>query len=121
MNSEENLIHEDDVLDEIELDIDDEDVIYQINSFGVDFLVDGLVSRMEKGDIYVPDFQRSFVWTHPQASRFIESILLGLPIPGIFSLSRGAISEASHYRWSPAIDDIEGLSEEPPSQQREDI
>src|SRR5262245_42176011 len=26
----------------------------------------------------------SLVWTVPQASKFIESILLGLPIPGIF-------------------------------------
>ncbi len=64
--------------------IDDEDIVYQINSFGADFLVDGLVSRMDRGDIYRPDFQRQFVWTISQASRFIESILLGLPIPGIF-------------------------------------
>jgi Protein of unknown function DUF262 len=60
------------------------DIKYKITSFGADFLVDGIVSRFANGDIYVPDFQRSFVWTKPQASRFIESILLGLPIPGIF-------------------------------------
>ncbi len=64
--------------------IDDENIIYQITSFGADYLVDGLVSRIERGDIYRPDFQRQFVWSVPQASRFIESILLGLPIPGIF-------------------------------------
>ena len=61
-----------------------EDVVYSINSFGADFLVDGLIARLEQTDIYVPDFQRGFVWKVPQASRFIESILLGLPIPGIF-------------------------------------
>lgn len=64
--------------------IDDEDIVYQINSFGADFLVDGLVSRMDRQDIYRPDFQRQFVWSISQASRFVESILLGLPIPGIF-------------------------------------
>lgn len=64
--------------------LSDSNTIYQINSFGADFLVDGLVARMDRGDIYRPDFQRIFVWTLPQASRFIESILLGLPIPGIF-------------------------------------
>ena len=32
----------------------------------------------------MPDFQRRFVWTCSQASRFIESLLLGLPVPGIF-------------------------------------
>lgn len=67
-----------------EVEINDEDIVYQITSFGADFLVDGLVSRMERQDIYRPDFQRQFVWSTTQASRFIESILLGLPIPGIF-------------------------------------
>jgi uncharacterized protein with ParB-like and HNH nuclease domain len=61
-----------------------EDVVYSVNSFGADFLVDGLIRRLKDEDIYRPAFQRHFVWTVPQASRFIESILLGLPIPGIF-------------------------------------
>ena len=43
-----------------------------------------LISRLKSGDIFRPSFQRQFVWTIPQASKFIESILLGLPIPGIF-------------------------------------
>lgn len=62
----------------------DENVVYQINSFGADFTVDGLIARFERGDIYRPEFQRSFVWNIAQASRFIESILLGLPIPSVF-------------------------------------
>uniref|UniRef100_A0A7C4GHX4 DUF262 domain-containing protein n=1 Tax=candidate division WOR-3 bacterium TaxID=2052148 RepID=A0A7C4GHX4_UNCW3 len=66
---------------------DDESVLperYSITSYGADFLVDGLVRRIQKGDIYVPPWQRGFVWTLPQASRFIESLLWGLPVPGIF-------------------------------------
>jgi len=79
------MMRNDGIIDEAEHEsVSDVDIIYNINSFGADFLVDGLVSRMDKGDIYRPDFQRQFVWTLPQASRFIESILLGLPIPGIF-------------------------------------
>lgn len=65
-------------------EISDEDVIYQINTFGADYTVDGLVKRFERGDIFRPEFQRNFVWTLPQASKFIESILLGLPIPSVF-------------------------------------
>jgi len=57
---------------------------YEITSYGADFLIDGLVRRLRDGDIFIPAFQRGFVWTHPQASRFIESLLLGLPVPGIF-------------------------------------
>ena len=61
-----------------------DNVTYDITSYGVDFTVDSLVSRLERGAFFIPPFQRSFVWTKPQASRFIESLLLGLPVPGIF-------------------------------------
>ena len=64
--------------------IPDNDVIYQINTFGADFTVDGLVVRFKRGDIYRPAFQRNFVWSLAQASKFIESILLGLPVPSVF-------------------------------------
>lgn len=71
---------------------------YEITAFGADYDVDGLVKRLNRGDIIVPTydpefvdaaaevvgFQRRFVWTKPQADRFIESLLLGLPVPGIF-------------------------------------
>lgn len=63
------------------------EIRYQISSYGADYPVDGLVQRLRRGDIAVPRFQREFVWPHPQASRFIESLLLGLPVPAIF-LSR---------------------------------
>jgi hypothetical protein len=57
---------------------------YSITSYGADYPVDGLVRRIKDGDIFIPSFQRGFVWTWKQASRFIESLLLGLPVPGIF-------------------------------------
>lgn len=70
---------------------------FSITSYGADFLVDGLVQRLESLDIIIPSFkiepeagqttigfQRDFVWGKSQADRFIESLLLGLPVPGIF-------------------------------------
>ncbi len=74
----------DQIIEDIDEDINDEDVVYQINTFGADFTVDGLVKRFDRGDIFRPEFQRNFVWTWRQASKFVESILLGLPIPSIF-------------------------------------
>jgi hypothetical protein len=59
-------------------------VRYVISSYGADYTVDGLVKRMREGSVYVPDFQRGFVWDSKDASRFIESLLLGLPVPSIF-------------------------------------
>ncbi|WP_202529561.1 DUF262 domain-containing protein [Streptomyces sp. SID8358] len=62
---------------------------------GTDFDVEGLVRRLKRGDIVIPTFghgddslevagfQRGFVWRRPQMDRFIESLLMGYPIPGI--------------------------------------
>lgn len=72
-----------------------EDVIpipfrYAITSYGADYPVDGLVQRVLAGDILVPKFQRGYVWSLREASRFVESLLLGLPVPSIFlSKERG--------------------------------
>jgi hypothetical protein len=57
---------------------------YAISSYGADYPVDSLVKRMRDGSIYVPTFQRQFVWDVRDASRFVESLLLGLPVPSIF-------------------------------------
>jgi len=62
---------------------------------GTDFDVEGLVRRLAREDMVIPTFgasddtietagfQRSFVWRRPQMDRFIESLLLGYPVPGI--------------------------------------
>ncbi len=73
-----------DVLDEALFDETVSPERYDISSFGADYDVDGLVRRINRGDIFVPGFQRDYVWRIPEASRFIESLLLGLPVPGIF-------------------------------------
>lgn len=58
--------------------------IYTITSYGADYPVDALVKRLENGNILIPEFQRGYVWTQRDACRFIESLLLGLPVPSIF-------------------------------------
>lgn len=57
---------------------------YTISGYGADFDVEGLVRRLDRGDIEIPAFQRTFVWNRKRASRFVESLLMGLPVPGIF-------------------------------------
>ena len=57
---------------------------YSITSYGADFTLDGLVRRIQDGDIVVPSFQRGYVWNQKQASLLVESFLMGLPVPGIF-------------------------------------
>ena len=70
--------------------VESEEIIpfqYSITAYGADYPVDGLVKRISDGSIFIPPFQRQFRWDRKRASRFVESLLLGLPVPGIF-LSR---------------------------------
>ena len=71
----------DNVVDEAEENVPFE---YSVTSYGADYTVDSLVTRLNKEVVFVPHFQREYVWTLKQASRFIESLLLGLPVPGVF-------------------------------------
>lgn len=52
--------------------------------YGSDMPVETLVRRIERGEIFIPEFQRRFRWSRGQASRFVESLILGLPVPGLF-------------------------------------
>jgi hypothetical protein len=72
------------VVDDTEKDDAVVPVQYEITSFGADYDTEGLVRRLEREDIYIPPFQRGYIWSRVEASRFIESLLLGLPVPGIF-------------------------------------
>ncbi|NGM47919.1 DUF262 domain-containing protein [Rhodobacter sp. SGA-6-6] len=71
-------------VDDQEEDVSTTGELFSISSFGVDYPVETLVSRMDKKLFYIPSFQRAFVWSQNQCSRFIESLLLGLPVPSIF-------------------------------------
>ncbi|ABN62850.1 DUF262 domain-containing protein [Shewanella baltica] len=55
-----------------------------------DFTIEIIVQKYNKGldndenEIFVPDYQRDFVWDEERQSKMVESIILGLPIPSIF-------------------------------------
>ena len=60
------------------------DDLYNISSWGADFSFRELIMMYEDGDLVKPELQRKYVWGKPEASRFIDSVLLGLPIPSVF-------------------------------------
>ncbi len=73
-------------LEQIPSEIEDQDanpVNYDIVTYPADYTLEGLVGKLHK-TILISGFQRKFVWTIKQASRLIESFLLGLPVPAIF-------------------------------------
>ncbi|QUH31142.1 DUF262 domain-containing protein [Vallitalea guaymasensis] len=74
------------VIDEINNDDDyyDNDDLYNITSWGADLSFRELISMYKEGEMIKPELQRKYVWDKSEASRFIESLLLGLPVPSIF-------------------------------------
>lgn len=73
-------------LDEIkeEQETYSDDSLYNITSFGTDMMLSQIITMYKDGDLEKPDLQRKYVWNKNEASRFIDSILLGLPVPSIF-------------------------------------
>lgn len=59
-------------------------ISYDISVIPNDFNVMTINSLIESGIISMPAFQRNYVWDRKRASRFIESLILGLPVPQIF-------------------------------------
>lgn len=61
-------------------------VDYDTKEYPVETIVMKYLARKSDEDnvLFVPDYQRDFTWTVERQSKFIESILIGLPIPYIF-------------------------------------
>jgi hypothetical protein len=63
-----------------------------------------IMSMYEREEIIIdPDFQRLFRWDDYQKTRFIESILIGIPIPPIF------VAEDEHGKWE-LVDGLQRIS-----------
>lgn len=68
-------------------EIDDfytDDSLFDIISWGADLSFREIITMYESGELLKPDIQRHYVWDKTEASRFIDSLLLGLPVPSIF-------------------------------------
>ena len=61
-----------------------DDSLFSISSWGADLSFRELIQRHEDDELVKPELQRHYVWDRNEASRFIDSILMGLPVPSIF-------------------------------------
>ncbi|MGA2005644.1 MAG: DUF262 domain-containing protein [Terriglobales bacterium] len=57
---------------------------YDITAAPNDFNVLTIYSFLESGAVRIPGFQRNYVWDLGRASKLIESLILGLPVPQVF-------------------------------------
>ena len=60
------------------------DDLFKISSWGADLSFRELIARYDDNELVKPELQRHYVWDRVEASRFIDSVLLGLPVPSIF-------------------------------------
>jgi uncharacterized protein with ParB-like and HNH nuclease domain len=61
-------------------------VNYDTKEYPVEILVQKYMEGKDEdtNELFVPDYQREMAWDDARQSKFIESVLLGLPIPYIF-------------------------------------
>lgn len=61
-----------------------DDSLFNINSWGADLSFRELIMMYDDDELVKPELQRKYVWSKDEASKFIDSLLLGLPVPSIF-------------------------------------
>ncbi|XXM70825.1 DUF262 domain-containing protein [Lysinibacillus sphaericus] len=77
-----------------ELEVEINDARNNLTTDRLDMSYGEVMSMYDRGEIIIdPDFQRLFRWSLYQKTRFIESILLGIPTPPIF------VAEDDQGRW----------------------
>ena len=86
-------INQSENIEEIQSEIDDDysdDSLFNISSWGADLSFRELVNMYDEDELVKPELQRKYVWDKVEASRSVESILLGLPVPSIFLAQDGS-------------------------------
>lgn len=57
---------------------------YDVTAIPNDFNIRTIYDFVDSGVVSIPGFQRNYVWDIKRASKLIESLIIGLPIPQIF-------------------------------------
>ena len=69
----------------LEEETDEEPYVeFDISASPSDSSLELLSQKLSSGEIIVPFYQRRFVWKIEQASKLVESFLMGLPVPQVF-------------------------------------
>ena len=75
-----DIYDEDKVLAENQIKIQQKETRYDLRDFTIDYIV----QQFREDLFFIPEYQRKFIWPEKHRIDFIESVLLGLPIPMMF-------------------------------------
>src|SRR5580692_8290276 len=56
----------------------------RIDYYITEYSIELLAKKMKDGDFEVPSYQREFTWEPERKWKFIESVMMNLPIPFLF-------------------------------------
>ena len=73
-------------------------VDYNTIEYPIEVLVKKYLDGIDENEneIFIPDHQREMTWDEDRQSKFIESVLLGLPIPYIFVADTSESEDLAH-------------------------
>lgn len=86
------ITEEKDIIECIPSEVEDgfsDDSLFSISSWGADLSFREIIEMYKENELIKPEMQRHYVWDKFEASRFIESILMGLPVPSVFFAKEG--------------------------------
>lgn len=71
---------------ESEIENQQRNISFDTKEYTIEIIVQKYLENIEndENEFFVPEYQRDFVWDSTRQSRFIESLMIGLPIPYIF-------------------------------------
>lgn len=83
------------------------DISYAMREWSIEFILQKFTEGLEddSNELFIPDYQRAYKWDDRILSRFIESILLGFPIPYMYIAD---INEPDNPEMDGRIEIIDG-------------
>lgn len=87
------------------------DVRYIVREYPVEVVVQKYLAGIKTGksEIYVPDYQRELIWPERNQSRFIESLLIGLPIPFLFVADVSELEDPENAGRLEIVDGVQRI------------
>jgi hypothetical protein len=87
------------------------DVRYIVREYPAEVVVSKYLKGKEtnESEIYVPDYQRDLIWPQRNQSRFIESLLIGLPIPFLFVADVAAAEDPENAGRLEIVDGVQRI------------
>lgn len=87
------------------------EVRYIVREYPTEVVVQKYLKGRQKdqNEIFVPDYQRDFVWPEKNQSRFIESLLIGLPVPFLFVADVSADEDPDNAGRLEIVDGVQRI------------